>query len=198
MQQLEMCWKVTNDLAPLELPQGYTIEPYKGEEDKTAWCECCRDGMLIDDNGGTAEFDASMSDDIVVNYYTDVLFLKHDGEAVGTVTAFVRDDGEGELHMVGVRPDYRGRGLSKYLNNAGQRKLIGDGVKYVFLTTDEFRKSAVKGYLSAGFLPVDCDTDMKQRWEEVLDSINVEQTDIYNKDLQSTYTLKSTGTGTVD
>ena len=189
MKQLEMCWKVTNDLTPMELPPGYTIEPYKGEEDKTAWCACCRDGMLIDDHGGTKEFDYSMTDGIVVNLYTDVLFLKYHGDVVGTVTAFVRDDGEGELHMVSICPEYRGRGLSKYLSYAGQKKLIGDGVKHVFLTTDEFRKSAVKGYLSAGFLPVDCDVDMKQRWEEVLYSINVEQTAIYNKDLQSCYMI---------
>ena len=190
MEQLEMCWKVTNDLTPIELPPGYTIEPYKGEEDKMAWCACCRDGMLIDDeHAGAEEFDASMSDGIVVNLYTDVLFLKYHGEAVGTVTAFVRDDGEGELHMVGICPEYRGKGLSKYLNFAGQMKLLRDGVTHVFLTTDEFRKSAIKGYLSAGFLPVDCDVDMKQRWEDVLDSINAEQTAIYNKDLQSNYMI---------
>ena len=189
MEQLEMCWKVTDDLSPIELPEGYTIEPYKGEEDKKAWCACCRDGMLIDDNAGPIEFDYSMTDDIVVDYYSDVLFLKYHGEAVGTVTAFVRDDGEGELHMVSICPEFRGKGLSKYLNNAGQKKLIGDGVKHVFLTTDDFRKSAIKGYLSAGFLPVDCDADMKQRWEDVLGSINVEQTAIYNKDLKSSYMI---------
>ena len=138
--------------------------------------------MLIDEHAGTKEFDYSMTDGIVVDLYSDVLFLKYHGDAVGTVTAFVRDDGEGELHMVSICPEYRGRGLSKYLNFAGQMKLLRDGVKHIFLTTDEFRKSAIKGYMSAGFLPVDSDVDMKQRWEDVLYSINVEQTAIYNKD----------------
>lgn len=92
-KQLEMCWIVNDDPIKLDLPDGYTMENYAGVEDKRAWCECCRDGMLIDENAGTQAFDDSMSDDIVVDLYKDVFFLKYKGEAIGTVTAFVREDG---------------------------------------------------------------------------------------------------------
>ena len=75
-KQLEMCWIVNDDPIELDLPDGYTMENYAGEQDKQAWCECCRDGMLIDENAGTQAFDDSMSDDIVVDLYKDVFFLK--------------------------------------------------------------------------------------------------------------------------
>ena len=84
-KQLEMCWIVTDDPIEMDLPEGYTMENYAGEQDKAAWCECCRKGMLIDENAGTTAFDASMTDGIVVDLYKDVFFLKHHGEIVGTV-----------------------------------------------------------------------------------------------------------------
>ncbi len=177
-KQLEMCWIVTADPIGLELPEGYSIENYSGEQDKRAWCECCRDGVLIDENAGAQAFDDSMSDGIEVDLFNDVFFLKYRGETIGTVTAFVREDGNGELHMVSIRPEYRGKGLSRYLNAVGKIRLRRAGVKYVYLTTDEFRRGAIRGYLSAGFLPVDNDVDMRDRWETVLDDLGIVKTDM--------------------
>ena len=188
-KQLEMCWIVTEDPIVLELPDGYTMENYAGEEDKQAWCECCRDGMLIDEMQGIQAFDDSMSDGIEVDLYNDVFFLKFKGEAIGTVTAFVRDDGNGELHMVSIRPEYRGKGLSRYLNAMGKKRLQRAGAKYVYLTTDEFRKGAIKGYLSAGFLPVDNDEDMQDRWEHVLRDLDIDKTDMLKEDLSEKKTI---------
>ena len=188
-KQLEMCWIVTEDPIVLELPDGYTMENYAGEEDKQAWCECCRDGMLIDEMQGIQAFDDSMSDGIEVDLYNDVFFLKFKGEAIGTITAFVRDDGNGELHMVSIRPEYRGKGLSRYLNAMGKKRLQRAGAKYVYLTTDEFRKGAIKGYLSAGFLPVDNDEDMQDRWEYVLRDLDIDKTDMLKEDLSEKKTI---------
>lgn len=188
-KQLEMCWIVTDDPIAFDLPDGYTMEKYAGEKDKQAWCECCRDGLLIDETQGAQAFDDSMSDGIVVDLYNDVFFLKYNGKAIGTVTAFVREDGNGELHMVSIRPEYRGKGLSKYLNAVGKIRLQSAGAKYVFLTTDEFRKGAIKGYLSAGFLPVDNDADMQDRWERVLDDLDIDKTDLLKEDLSDKKTI---------
>ncbi len=188
-KQLEMCWIVTDDPIESYLPDGYTMENYAGEQDKQAWCECCRDGMLIDENAGTQAFDDSMSDGIVVDLLNDVFFLKYKGEVIGTVTAFVREDGNGEFHMVSIRPEYRGKGLSRYLNEAGKSRLQRAGVKCVYLTTDEFRKGAIKGYLSAGFLPVDNDADMQDRWESVLDDLGIIQTDMLGEDISERNTI---------
>ncbi len=188
-KQLEMCWIVTDDPIEFELPDGYTMENYAGERDKQAWCECCRDGMLIDETQGIQAFDDSMSDGIAVDLYNDVFFLKYNGKAIGTVTAFVREDGNGELHMVSIRPEFRGRGLSKYLNAIGKRRLRSAGAKHVYLTTDEFRKGAIKGYLSAGFLPIDNDADMQDRWECVLDNLDIDKTDMLKEDLSEKKTI---------
>ena len=55
-KQLEMCWIVTDDPIEMNLPEGYTMENYSGEQDKASWCECCREGMLIDlGNAGVAD-----------------------------------------------------------------------------------------------------------------------------------------------
>ena len=178
-----MCWIVTDDPIVFYLPDGYTMENYAGEKDKQAWCECCRDGMLIDETQGIQAFDDSMSDGIEVDLYSDIFFLKFKGEAIGTVTAFEREDGNGELHMVSIRPEYRGKGLSRFLNAVGKRRLQHAGSKYVFLTTDEFRKGAIKGYLSAGFLPVDNDVDMQDRWKRVLNDLDIDETYMLKEDL---------------
>jgi len=182
-KQLEMCWIVTDDPIVFYLPDGYTMENYAGEKDKQAWCECCRDGMLIDETQGIQAFDDSMSDGIEVDLYSDIFFLKFKGEAIGTVTAFEREDGNGELHMVSIRPEYRGKGLNRFLNAVGKRRLQHAGSKYVFLTTDEFRKGAIKGYLSAGFLPVDNDVDMQDRWKRVLNDLDIDETYMLKEDL---------------
>ncbi|MCR5119318.1 MAG: APH(3') family aminoglycoside O-phosphotransferase [Lachnospiraceae bacterium] len=188
-KQLEMCWIVTDDPIEIGLPAGYTMENYAGEQDKQAWCECCREGMLIDEKAGTQAFDDSMSDGIVVDLYNDVFFLKYKGEVIGTVTAFVREDGNGELHMVSICLEYRGKGLSRYLNETGKLRLQRAGAKCIYLTTDEFRRGAIKGYLSAGFLPVDNDADMQDRWEQVLDDLGIVKTDMLGEDLSERSTI---------
>lgn len=189
MKQLKMCWIVPEEPVNVNLPDGYTIETYRGEEDKAAWCDCCRDGRLIDETKGTAVFDQKIFAFKEIDAFRDVLFLMHQGRAVGTVTAFVREDGDGDVHMVGICPEYRGKGLSGAMIRAAEKKLQRDGVKRVVLTTDEFRKSAVKCYLSQGFLPVDYDTDMKERWAAMLDELGIECVPMLDEAMEKTTVL---------
>ncbi|MCR4616263.1 MAG: GNAT family N-acetyltransferase [Clostridiales bacterium] len=183
MKQLKMCWQVSENVVTLDLPSGYSLENYKGEEDKKLWCDCCSDGRLIDESIGTEAFDNAITSITRIDPYSDVFFLKYQGKAAGTITAFVRDDGAGNVHMVGICPEFRGKGLAKYLLAAAKRKLQSDGVKYAFLTTDEFRRSAIKSYLSADFLPVDYDIGMQDRWEAVLEDLNVDSVQMLYEDL---------------
>ena len=172
-----------------DLPDGYSIGRYSGEEDKAAWVECCRDGRLINENEGVKAFDGSITAIEEIDPYSDVFFLKYNGETVGTATAFVRADGAGDLHMVSIKPSYRGKGLCRYLLAAPLEKLQRDGVKYVFLTTDEFRKGAIKSYLTAGFLPVDHDTDMKDRWAKVIFELGINSVTMLDDDPSKKTTL---------
>ena len=183
MKQLKMCRIMTDKPIRRDLPEGYSICNYSGAADKEQWCECCRKGRLIDESTGVKAFDDSITAIAEIDPYKDVFFLKYNGEAVGTATAFVRADGTGDLHMVSIKPGYRGKGLCRYLLGAPIEKLHRDGVEYTFLTTDEFRQSAIKSYLTAGFLPVDYDTDMKERWESVLRELDIESVTMLKEDL---------------
>ena len=86
--------------------------------------------------------------------------------------------------MVGIRTEFRGKGLGKYINNVAVKKLAEQGSDYIFLTTDEWRKGAVKSYLSAGFIPVEYDEeeDMKGRWEWMLCELGVDSVDMVYED----------------
>ena len=182
MAQLKMYWLKGTPIADLELPEGYSLVNYKTEADKMAWVECCKNGLVGDDA------DEKLFDDCIggvddINLETDVFFLDHEGEHIGTITAIYHpDEKEGQVHMVGIRTDYRGKGLGKYINNIAVKKLADQGAEYIYLTTDEWRKGAVKSYLTAGFIPVEYDEGMKERWEWMLCELGVDSVDMVYED----------------
>jgi mycothiol synthase len=53
--------------------------------------------------------------------------------------------------MIGVAPDYRGRGLSKPLLVAGMRYLLSAGVSEIGLHVDGANTPAIRLYQSVGF-----------------------------------------------
>lgn len=181
MEQLKMYLLPPIDVPELTPPAGYSIIRYMSDKDQEDWVECCKNGALINEEIGTEAFKEAILER-TLDVYQDVLFLVHNGERIATATCYVNEQNEGDLHMVGMKEEYRGHGLSKYIVYEALRNLNGKNVKYIFLTTDEFRKGAIKTYLNAGFLPVDYDQDMKERWEGVLKDINVESALMLNDD----------------
>ena len=181
MAQLKMYWFPDTPINDPPLPEGYSISNYKTEADKLAWVECCKNGLVGDDADEKA-FDDSITSWKEIDLYNDVFYLDHEGEHVGTITAFVRKDNIGDVHMVGLRTEYRGKGLSKYMMAAALKHLRAKGVKYALLTTDEWRKGAVKGYLSAGFLPVEYNVGMELRWRAVLEEYGIDSVEMLYED----------------
>lgn len=182
MAQLKMYWLPGTPIEEVTLPEGYTVSNYKCEADKEAWCECCKNGLIGDDEG-VKPFDNAILGRVPggLNPYEDVFFLDYKGEHIGTVTAYVdKETNLGDMHMVAIRTDFRGKGLAKYLNYITLTHLAPKGVKYIFLTTDEWRKGAVKSYLSGGFLPVKYDRGMKKRWEAVLEEYGIDSVQMLN------------------
>ena len=57
---------------------------------------------------------------------------------------------------------------SGWLNQIVKADLWRRGCIRAYLTTDEYRVPAVCSYLTAGFLPVEYDVDMPQRWGGML------------------------------
>ncbi len=182
MAQLKMYWFPDQPIHEEPLPEGYSISRYKTEADKLAWVECCKNGLVGDD--ATAEaFDNSITSNRHINLFEDVFFLDYGGEHIGTVTAFVNSEHNfGDMHMVGIRTDFRGRGLAKYLNFITQKHLKDRGLRFVLLTTDEWRKGAVKSYLNGGFLPVEYALGMEDRWQAVLEEYGIDSVQMVYED----------------
>lgn len=185
MKQLKMYWIPGTAVTRYPLPDGYAFSAYNGTEaDKLAWCDCCRNGLIGDQDG------AEMFDKCIGEHTGDVRFLDHQGVHVGTVTAIYHPDKRiGNVHMVGIRTEWRGKGLNKYLCMLALDMLAKQDLKYIYLTTDEWRVPAIKGYLRAGFVPVDYDTDMPQRWAKVLRDLGLAQVTMVDDEGQNPFVL---------
>ena len=166
MQQLKMYWKPEPTEFPV-LPEGWCIRTGSGSEaDAQIWVDCCRHGLLGPQDGIEA-FDRCIASR--EGYSPDaVYFIEHDGEAVATVTALLDEEKTGHVHYVGVKPCVRGMGVGGWLNQIVKADLWRRGCIRAYLTTDEYRVPAVCSYLTAGFLPVEYDVDMPQRWGGML------------------------------
>ena len=181
-KQLKMYRLATLPFCELVLPEGYSFSNYKDESDKSKWVECCKNG-LVSDEANEETFDDIITRHDFVNVEKDVFFLDFNGEHIATATAVHHtNDNSGELHMVGMKTEFRGKGLGKYINNIAVKKLLKDGVSYIELTTDEWRVGAVKSYLSAGFLPVKYDLGMVSRWEYMLTVLGIDECEMLNED----------------
>ena len=185
ISQLKMYWLTDRPLKTLELPEGYSYshfsEKYR-DTDIHDWNECIR---TWDESDETDEerFKQEIYDfrDIVPE--RDVWFLDYGGEHIGTATSFVHaTTGVGDMHWVGIKSAFRGRGLAKYLSFIVQKTLLDRGVRYVSLTTGEGRPAAVKAYLTAGFLPVEYAEGMVDRWEKLLDKYQIDSIQMLNED----------------
>ena len=189
MQQLMMYRPAGAPRFCPEWPEGYSVSRYRGPEDIPSWLECCKNGLIPEDAGTDVFFEAIL-DCPDVRMDEDVLFLDHDGRHVGTVTAVLHPDGSwGEMHMVGLQSAFRGRGLSALLNRMCIEKLEAQNARFIELTTDEWRRAAVRSYLRAGFLPVDSDSDMVERWTALLREMGISSVPMLNRECQTVRTL---------
>lgn len=178
-----MYWFPGTEIKEYELPEGYSFSKYKNVKDRDAWVEICRNGLVGDGHDGFRGFGDAIASQEDIDPERDMIFLDYKGEHIGTVTAFVMtDENAGDVHMVSIRDDFRGKGLQKYLMTAALKHLSQFDLNYVSLTTDEWRKSAITGYIKAGFRPVEYDIGMEERWEAVLEERNIDSIDMYYED----------------
>ncbi len=166
----------------LDFPEGYGVEYFRGEEDQiTDWLNICDKAILPDND--RSWFDSQILDYPDLDPYKDLTFITHKGERIGTIAFVKHSNGEGYIHMVAIRPDYRGMGFGHILLRLGLEELDRRGCEVSTLTTDDFRYAAVKSYLDAGFRPVlwyDPNTNMKERWEKMLSDMNYPPVEFYD------------------
>ena len=84
------------------------------------------------------------------------LYIAKDGERPVGCIGFMRLDGEGcELKRLYVRPEYRGRGLARFLTELAISEAKAAGYGFVLLDTLPFLVGAQKLYESMGFYRIE-------------------------------------------
>ena len=191
MAQLMMQAKIKECKFP-EFYDDITYRRFNGTpEDIDTWVDICRNG-LGSETDGREKYDNCM---LGRRGYkpSDTFFVLKDGCPVATVTAVVyEDDKMGYLHMVGSKPECRGLGIGNYMNEIANAEFYSRGCEAAYLTTDEFRVPAIKSYLKAGYLPVEYDTGMKERWEAWLSEHGYSDIDFIDEDGNKVDTLLPT------
>ena len=87
-----------------------------------------------------------------------IIAFESDKQPIGycwTKTYHSEDEGSnermGRIHMLGVDPDYRGRGIGRQLLAAGISELARKGLRIIEVTVDQENKTASALYRSVGF-----------------------------------------------
>lgn len=176
MKQLLM-ERLSGQIEVLKLPEGFSLRTYR-EGDWKAWVEACSDGL------GTADWTESDFHEKMLameGLNPEGIFFVIDsaGQITGTATGWLKP-GKGYVHMVGIRTDFRGKGLAKPLSAAVVKYLQEKGCSRIVLDTDDFRLPAIKVYLGLGFVPVLHDSDMRERWLAVMRALGLNVLDAFD------------------
>ena len=171
MEQLKMM-RGDEKVGEIIFPEGYFMRRYQ-KGDGTGWCECCIHGSLGVDQINEEVFNKKMLADKSVNPENIFFLISPSNEIAGTATyQYSQDDDAGVIHMVGIKKGYLGRRLSLPMNLYVIQKILEDGKKKIYLTTDDWRLPAIKTYLNAGFKPVCHQPDMEERWRKVMENLD--------------------------
>jgi mycothiol synthase len=173
MAQLKMIWRpdtCPSIPVPVKIAEGFSIRPLT-EDMIEGWCETSREL-----NGGNLwsreEFISRMIFSPPLALFPGHIFCvveDSSGLVAGTASACLDSAKKlGNLHMVSVRPEYKGRGLGKAVCSAAVNAFIENGVAEADLLTDDFRVPAIAIYLSIGFRPFLYQDDMPGRWTAIL------------------------------
>lgn len=178
-RQIAMGW-LRQTPEPAYFPEGYTVKNYDGSYEEKAQYYRIWNGK-----SGTEKEVLDAFKNCFENYHgcvpeKDVFFVLYGNEYVGTITAIhFKRKNMGYVHFVALREDFRGKGLSRALNYIAMKRIYDDGSKCAYLTTNEWRKNAIRSYINAGFLPLQngkgrAETkEMIERWRKVYEDLEL-------------------------
>lgn len=164
LSKLVMKKDILSDLPAFLCPTGYLIRHFEPDDERN-WEELIRHSF-------TREVKFTHKISAHVPLYSDrLLFICRGNQPVATATAWELGSGDPKswyLHMVGVLPEYSGKGLGYAVSLAVLHKIRESGGAAAFLETDDFRLPAIRIYLKLGFQPVYLDDSHPERWERIL------------------------------
>ncbi|MCI0903856.1 MAG: GNAT family N-acetyltransferase, partial [Chloroflexi bacterium] len=150
---LDMLWN-QDELPEVELPQGYSVRPFRNGDTPLL--------TRIQNDAFTGSWGFCPNTEQQIEYRTHmpntsqagILFL-FDGESPAgycwTVMAPAGNGVRGMVGMIGVAPNYRGKGVSRYILQAGMKHLRSVGLAEIGLEVDGDNSPAVRLYKTTGF-----------------------------------------------
>ncbi|HEY5563364.1 MAG TPA: GNAT family N-acetyltransferase [Clostridiaceae bacterium] len=152
------------NLPEVKVPEGYKVRSFRAGEEKE-W-EKIIDVAFKQVSNFTKEI---MSNEI---FKTErVCFVCQGDTPVSTATAWYDlnwDISVGYLHMVGMLPEYSGKGLGLQASLAALYEMKREGKSSAVLNTDDFRIPAIITYLRLGFMPQFTHVSHIERWRKLL------------------------------
>lgn len=168
--QLEMALENLDNLPEPIIPSEYILRTYQ-PGDEFAWCE------IMEDNIGRNWTIEICRNKIIKDprfQPKNFIFITHQGNPIASACAWRKNLQEqvvGEIHMVAVKKNHRGKGLGHLLNAAVLTQLKILGFQKAHLKTDDWRLPAIKSYLKAGFHPLHTHQSHPERWKAIFDKI---------------------------
>ena len=152
----DMMWR-QDALSPAKIPDGFTVQSFRLSDAALltevqnssfagSWGFCPNTVEQI-------EYRSSMAN----TSHQGILILSHGVKAAGycwTCVTPVEGAIRGIIAMIGVVPDYRGKGISRYILAAGMEYLRSQNVADIRLQVDSTNTPGVRLYTSVGFKKV--------------------------------------------
>ena len=150
---LDMLWNM-DELAELELPEGYSVLSFQTGDTPLL--------TQVQNDAFTGSWGFCPNTEEQIEYRTQmpntskdgILFLMEGNSPAGycwTVMVPAENGVRGVISMIGVVPDYRGKGVSRHILQAGMKHLRSIGLAEIGLEVDGNNAPAVGLYESAGF-----------------------------------------------
>ena len=179
MKQLLMVW-YNAPIALTPVADGYRFHVWRRggdematlEEYKRAWIDMrAAEGVEAITNWFDVVYDdPRVPDD---GFYT--VFYGSELVATSCIQFGEHTPDSATVHAVAASPAHKGKRLGRIITEAVMEQARRRGIEKTYLTTDDWRIAAVKIYLDLGFRPVLWDTDMRERWQKLLDHLGRRQ-----------------------
>jgi len=183
MSQLLMEKGGLTDVPEPTVPEGYALRTYR-EGDEAGLSRVYTVSFL----GVETEEDVRKS---IVGHQCfrpeRVFLLENEGHVVGTAAAWLEaaDPGAAYLHMLGLMPGHRGKGLGTALTLATMRYARDEGFTRQRLLTDDWRTPALCLYLNLGYYPLYKDDSHPARWQAVAEKLGRAEVVAQAKDVRT-------------
>jgi len=168
LPQIVMRRSSLRDLPRIELPAGYSVRSFI-EGDEQFWNRIVRAAF----DSPTSDFNVRLRADEEFRPER-VLFVTYRDEPVATASAwYMKQYGPamGYLHLVGVAPEHQGKHLGYWVSIAALHQFVVEKRTSAMLLTDDYRLSAIRTYLHAGFDPVLVHENQRERWRAILTAV---------------------------